>query len=101
MNREFGMVEDYDLVPVRSVYDYQLEGLLHVPNINDVMVTSGFDSSLMFFTDCSKGGAGNGFGVYHSVGPAFVLSANFVALIQTRTRRPDGRYLILTDSMSF
>jgi hypothetical protein len=63
MVREFDMVEDYDFEPVRSVYDYPLEGLLHVPNINDVVAKSGFDSSSMFFTDFSKGGAGNGFGV--------------------------------------
>jgi hypothetical protein len=76
------MVEDYDLKPVRSVYDYPLEALLHVPNVTDVMATSGFDSSLMFFTDCSKGGAGNGFGVYHSVGPAFVLENQVECLLR-------------------
>jgi hypothetical protein len=27
---EFGMIGDYDLEPVRSVYDYPLEALLHV-----------------------------------------------------------------------
>jgi hypothetical protein len=37
MVREFGMVEDYDLEPVHSVYDYPLEVLLHVPNVNDVV----------------------------------------------------------------
>jgi hypothetical protein len=31
--------------------------------------TSEFDSSLKFFTDGSKGGAGAVFGVYHSGGP--------------------------------
>jgi hypothetical protein len=35
--REFDMVGDYDLEPVRSVYDYLFEALLHVPNVNDVM----------------------------------------------------------------
>jgi hypothetical protein len=57
--------------------------------------TSRFDSSSIFFTDGSKGRAGNGFGVYHSGGPEsrFCLrepsgvftsekSAIFVALIQ-------------------
>jgi hypothetical protein len=61
-----------------------------VPNVNDVveqqltsvgrdfyqmvvprlmaLVTSGLDSSLIFFTDCSKGRVGTGFGVYHSGG---------------------------------
>jgi hypothetical protein len=28
----FDMVGDYDLEPVRSIYDYPLEALLHVPN---------------------------------------------------------------------
>jgi hypothetical protein len=39
MVREFDMVEDYDLEPVRSVYDYPLEALLHVPmpNFNEVV----------------------------------------------------------------
>jgi hypothetical protein len=37
MVREFHMVGDYDLEPVRSVYDYPLETLLHVPNVNDVV----------------------------------------------------------------
>jgi hypothetical protein len=35
MGRKFDMVGDYDLEPVRSVYDYPLEALLHVPNVND------------------------------------------------------------------
>jgi hypothetical protein len=34
---EFEMVGDYDLEPVLSVYDYPLEALLHVPNVNDVV----------------------------------------------------------------
>jgi ribonuclease HI len=75
--------------------------------------TSGFDSSSIFFTDGSKGGASAGFGVYHSGGPesSFCLrepsgvftsemSAIFVALIQIRASRP-GRYHIVTDSMSY
>jgi hypothetical protein len=37
MVRDFGMVEDIDLEPVRSVYDYLLEAILHVPNVNDVV----------------------------------------------------------------
>jgi hypothetical protein len=32
-----GIVENYDLEPVRSVYDYQLEALLQVPNVNNVV----------------------------------------------------------------
>jgi hypothetical protein len=31
------MVGDYDLEPVRSVYDNPLEALLHVPNVNEVL----------------------------------------------------------------
>jgi hypothetical protein len=31
------MVEDYDLKPVRSVYDHPLKALLHVPHVNDVV----------------------------------------------------------------
>jgi hypothetical protein len=33
MDREFGMVDDYDLEPVRSVYDYPFEALLHVKDM--------------------------------------------------------------------
>jgi ribonuclease HI len=75
--------------------------------------TSGLDSSSIYFTDGSKGGAGTGFGVYYSNGsessfclrePSGVfnseMSAIFVALIQIRARRP-GRYLIVTDSMGY
>jgi hypothetical protein len=91
MVREFDMVGEYVLKPIRSVYDYLLDPLLHVPNVNDVVKreltsvgrdfyqmvvprlvafkTSEFDSSSIFFTDGSKGGAGTGFGVYHSGGP--------------------------------
>jgi hypothetical protein len=90
MVREFVMVGDYDLEPVRSVYYYPFEALLNVPNVNNVVEqeltsvgediyqmvvprlvsseTSGFDSLLIFFTDGSKGGAETSFGVYHSVG---------------------------------
>jgi hypothetical protein len=85
---EFGMVDDYDLEPVRSDCDYPLEALLHVPNANNVLeqkltsvekdlyqmvvprlvalATSRFYSSLIFFTDGSKSEAGTSFGVYHS-----------------------------------
>jgi hypothetical protein len=119
MVREFDMVGDYDLEPVRSVNDYPLEAFLHVPNVNDVVVreltsvgrdfyqmavprlvaseTSEFDSSSIFFTDGSKGGAGTGFDVYHSGGPesgfrlrepsgvfTSEMSAIFVDLIQIR-----------------
>jgi hypothetical protein len=37
MVQEFDMVEDYDLKPVRSVYEYPLEALQHVPNVNEVV----------------------------------------------------------------
>jgi hypothetical protein len=37
MVRDFDMVGDYDVEPVRSVNDYPLEALLHVPNANDVV----------------------------------------------------------------
>jgi hypothetical protein len=100
MVREFDMVGDYDLEPVRSVYDYSLEALLHVPNINDVvereltsvgreiyqMVVPRLVASI-FFTDSSSGGAGTGFGVYHSViSPVFVLGYQVECLLR-RCRR--------------
>jgi hypothetical protein len=102
MVRQFDIVGDYDLKPVRSVYDYPLDALLHVPNVNDVeeeeltsvgrdfqqmvmprlmaSVTSGFDFSSIFFTDGLKGGAGTRFGVNHSG----VLESSF------RRREPSG-----------
>jgi hypothetical protein len=52
MVREFDDL-DYDLDSVRSVYDYPLEALLHVPNVNDMMdreltsVTSNFYQMLV------------------------------------------------------
>jgi hypothetical protein len=108
--------------------------LQHVPNVNNVMdqeltsvgrdlyqmvvpwlvasATLGFDSSLIFFTDCSKSGVGAGFGVYHSVGsessfrlrePSGVFTlemlAIFEALIQIRDHRL-GRYVTVSDSIS-
>jgi hypothetical protein len=64
-------------------------------------VTSGFHSSSIFFTDSTKGGAGSGFGVYHSDGlksnirlrkPGGVFSSKmlvtFVVLIQIKARNP-------------
>jgi hypothetical protein len=91
MVREFDMVGYYDLEPVHSVYDYLLEALLHVPNVNGVVErelttfgrdfyqmmvprlmaseTSEIDASLKFFTHGSKSGVGTGFGVHHSDGP--------------------------------
>jgi hypothetical protein len=87
------------LVLVRSVYDYPLEALLHVPNVNDVVelelnsvgidfyqmvvprlvawATLGYDSSSKFFID---GRAGAGFGVFHFGG----LESSF------RLREPSG-----------
>jgi hypothetical protein len=97
-----------------------------VPDVNDVLdqeLTSvGKDFyqvvprlvALIFYTDGLKGGAGTGFGVYHSGGLessfhpwkpngvfTWEMSPIFVALIRIRARRrrPD-RYLIQTDSMS-
>jgi hypothetical protein len=35
--KKSSIVGDYDLEPVRSVYNYPLEALLHVPNVNDVV----------------------------------------------------------------
>jgi hypothetical protein len=83
--REFNVVEGYNLKPVRSVYEYLLGALLHMPEINDEVerelssiskdcyqtvghrlvasVSSRFESSAVFFTDGSKGEAGIGFGV--------------------------------------
>jgi hypothetical protein len=129
MVREFDMVGNYDLKPGRSVYDYLLEALLHVPNVNDVLEreltsvgrdfyqmvvpwlvaseTSGFDSSLIFFSDGSKGEAVPVlvYIVLMVLSPAFVLGnqlvkwsvcfgdvGDFEALIL-------DRYLIVTDSM--
>jgi hypothetical protein len=83
MVQECVMVENYDLGPVRSVYDHPFEALLQMPNVNDVVeqelisvekdfykmvvprlvasATLRFDSSSIFFTDGSKNGAGTGF----------------------------------------
>jgi hypothetical protein len=85
--REFGMV-DYDLESVRSVCDYSLETLIHVPNVNDVreqelncakknfyqmvlslletLVASGFDPLSVFFTDGWKDVAGMSFDEHHN-----------------------------------
>jgi hypothetical protein len=85
MVREFGMVAEYDLEPVHLVYDYPLEALLHVSNVNNVVEqelitlekdfyqmvvpqlvaspTSGFEYSSIFFTDDTKGGVSTGFDV--------------------------------------
>jgi hypothetical protein len=75
--------------------------------------TSRFDTSSILFTDGSKGGVGNGFGVYHSGGlkssfclrqPSGVFISEkltiLVALIQIKAVRP-SKYLIVTDSMGF
>jgi hypothetical protein len=125
MVREFDKVGNYDLEPVRSVYDYPLEALPHVLNVNDVVeqeltsvgknfyklvasATSGFDPSSMFFYDGSKVEADAGFGVYHVGGPessfrlrkpsglfTSEMSVIFVALIQIRARRA-----VLVDTLS-
>jgi hypothetical protein len=74
------VVDGYYLEPVRSVYEYSLGALLHVPEVNDGVerklspisrvchqtvvprlvssVSSKFESSVVFFTDGSKGKAG-------------------------------------------
>jgi hypothetical protein len=61
MNQKFGMVDDYPLEP-----------LLHVPNFNDVvekeLISVEKDSSSIFSTDVSKGGAGTDFGVQTKAG---------------------------------
>jgi hypothetical protein len=82
--RVFNVVEGYNLEPVRSVYEYPLVVLLHVPEVNDdverelssisrdyyqtivprLVASSRFESSAIFFMDGSKGEAGTGFGVY-------------------------------------
>jgi hypothetical protein len=84
--RELSVVEGYNLEPVRSVYEYPLGALFHVPEVNDEVerelssinkdcyqavvpclvasVLSRFESSAVFFTDGSKGEAGTRFGVY-------------------------------------
>jgi hypothetical protein len=89
-------VEGYNLEPVRSVYEYPIGALLHVPEVNDeverelssisrdcyqtvvpCLVASAslrFDSSAVFFTD---GGtrfgdeAGTRFGVYQLNGEIY------------------------------
>jgi hypothetical protein len=84
--REFNMVDDYNLKPVRSVYEYPLGTLLHMPEVNDEVgrklssinkdcyqtvvprlvasVSSKFESSAVFFMDGSKDEAGTRFGVF-------------------------------------
>jgi hypothetical protein len=79
-------VEGYNLESVRSVYEYPLGAILHVPEVNDEVerelssiskdfyqtvvprlvasVSSRFESSAVLFTDGSKGEVGTGFGVY-------------------------------------
>jgi hypothetical protein len=63
---------------IRSVYEYPLGALLHVPEVSSVSrncyqtvvfrliasVSSRFESSAVLFTDGSKSEAGTGFGVY-------------------------------------
>jgi hypothetical protein len=91
--RKFNVVEGYYLEPVRSVYEYPLGALLHVPEVNNEVerklsfisrdcyqtvvprlvasVSSRFDSSAVFFTDGSKGEAGTRFGVYQLNGETY------------------------------
>jgi hypothetical protein len=94
MVRNFDLIGNYDLEPVRSVYDYPLEVLLHVPNVNDVVEQE--------LTSVGWDGVGTVFGVYHSGSPessfrlrvpsgvfTSEMSEIFVAFIQIRARRPD------------
>jgi hypothetical protein len=87
MVREFDMVGGYNLESVCSVYDYPLEALLHVLNVNDVVEQE--------LTSVARGGVGIGFGIYHSGGPessfcirvpigvfTSEMSANFVVFNQ-------------------
>jgi hypothetical protein len=82
--KEFNLIGDYILKPVRPVYEYPLRAL-HVPEVNDEVerklpsiskdcyqtvvprlvesLSSRFESPAIFFTDGSKGEAGTGFGV--------------------------------------
>jgi hypothetical protein len=118
---EFSTVDDYDLEPVRSVYDHLLEALLHVANVNNVLeqkltsvekdlyqmvvsqlvasATSGFYSSLIFFTDGSKSVPETRFCLTIRELSGVFTQETFLALIEIRALRP-GRYLILTDRMS-
>jgi hypothetical protein len=121
--REFNVVEGYSLISVHSFYEYPLGALLHVPEVNDEVEwelssisrdcyqTSNFESSLLFFTDGSKGEAGTVFGVYQLNGgeisfrlrePSGVftseLSEIFMALVQIRDH--PGEFIILSDNMS-
>jgi hypothetical protein len=116
MVQEFVMVGDYDLEPVRSVYNYPLEALLHdVPNVNDVverkltsverdfyqMVVprlvaskiSRLGSSLIFFTHGSKARRVV-YIILVVLSPAFVLGSQKECLLWRY-----NIYLILTDSM--
>jgi ribonuclease HI len=79
--------------------------------LNSTKMIQEFDSSSIFFTNGSKGGRVPVLVYIILVVPSLGLrepcgvftldmSAIFVALIQIRTRFP-GRYLIVTDSMSF
>jgi hypothetical protein len=93
MVREFGMVDDYYLKLVRSVYDYPLVcNNVSIPTCtistmwwsrNRLLLKKTFtkwwclgwwhqrrqfDSSSIFFTDASKGGVSTSFSVYHSGG---------------------------------
>jgi hypothetical protein len=87
------VVEGYYLEPVRSVYEYSRGALLHVPEVNNEVerklsfisrdcyqtivpclvasVSSRFESSVVFFTDGSKGEAGTRFGVYQLNGETY------------------------------
>jgi hypothetical protein len=112
MVRQFGMVDDYDLEPTRSIYDYPLETLSHVPNVNNGCGGTGTEfcwkgllpnggTSVggigdVFFTDGSMGGGGVGTGGSESRcrrrEPSGVftsaMSAIFVDLIQIGARHP-------------
>jgi hypothetical protein len=124
------MVDGYNLEPVHSVYKYPLRALLHVPEVERELssisrvcyqmvvlrlvasVSSKFESSVVLFTDGSKGEPGIGFRVYQLNGdeislrlrqPSGVftseLSAIFMASVQIGDHH-SGEFIILSDSMS-
>jgi hypothetical protein len=88
MVREYVMVGDYDLEPVRSVYYYALETLLNVPNVNDAV-----ERELSSF----------GEGFYQMVVPRLVASEtsgfdsllNFSLMVQRAGQLPVLLYIIL------
>jgi hypothetical protein len=103
--REFNVVESYNLEPARSVYEYPLGALLHVPKVNDEVErelsyisrdcyqtvvpclvaskSSRFESSVVLFTDGSNGEISSRLREPSSVFTSELL-AIFMALVQIR-----------------